>query len=410
MVLRVDVKQAKPGMTLALPVRHPSNRRQILLHANFQLSSDLIQRLTDLGIRDIMVRYPGLEALDRFVNPEILSRRSEMLQNVDATFRKIQHDASVAIPYEQYIAQVGELVDKILSNPASLLFMDEAGDCAPGLLQHATAVSYLSLLIAMKIDGYIMKQRRSLPPRHARALGNLGIGAMLHDVGMLKIEPHVLERFEQTGNTDDPAWRAHTRIGYEIVRGQLEPTAAVIVLDHHQRFDGSGFPARRGVQGEPTALSGERIHIFARIVAAADTFHDLRFAAKDQPAAPAVRVLRKMITEPMSRWFDPQVLRGLLLVVPPYPPMSPVQLSDGRWAVPLEYNPLHPCRPRVQILPHFLATGTDLPNELDDAQQVDLAQSDLFVAKSEGHDVSKDNFDAPTFERTTTTSEVSICS
>jgi HD-GYP domain-containing protein (c-di-GMP phosphodiesterase class II) len=384
-------------MTLALPVRHPDNRRQVLLHAGFELTTEVIRRLQGMNIRDVLVQYPGLEALDQYINPEVIARRGELMQNLEVTFRNMQRDASANIPYEQYLSQVGELVEKVLSNPASLLFIDEATDCQPGLLEHATAVSYLSLLIALKIDAYIMKQRRALPPRHARALGNLGVGAMLHDVGLLKLEPHIRVRFEETGNMDDPAWRAHTRIGYELVRGQVEPTAAVIVLDHHQRFDGSGFPARRNLQGKAVPLVGERIHVFARIVAAADTYHDLRYAGA--VPTPGVRVLKQMISEKMIGWFDPHVLRALLLVVPPFPPLSPVQLNDGRWAVPLEHSPAHPCEPRVQILTNFTEAGGFSPAALGDAEQIDLSETDLRIARAEGQKVLDDFFELPDFDK-----------
>ena len=395
-MLRVDVKLATAGMTLAMPVRNPNNPNRNLLSAGFTLSAEVIERLKQMLVREVMVRYPGLEALDKYVNPQVLERRGTLARRLEHTFDQIKYEAAANIPYDQYMSELGQLLDNLLGNPAAILFIEEAGAARTSILEHASAVAYMSLLIGVKLDGYLIKQRRTLPPRFARMLGNLGIGAMLHDVGLLKLEPHVLKRHQETGGMDDPAWRAHVRIGHELVRGQVEPTAAVVVLDHHQHFDGSGFPYRRSVEGKPLAPSGERIHVFARITTVADVYDEMRHRP-DDVTVPAVRVIRQMLEPARIGWFDPQVLWAFLQVAPPYPPLSPVRLSDGRWAVPVEHNPSDPCRPKVQAL---AGSGPDAP-EFDpgacyDAPVIDLTQTpELHICWSEGQDVSADNFTLP---------------
>ncbi len=63
--------------------------------------------------------------------------------------------------------------------------------------------------------------------------------------------------------------KKHTSVGYEIIRGSTRPwlkAAAIIAYEHHEKFDGSGYP-----QG----LKGEDIHIYGRITALADVFDAL---------------------------------------------------------------------------------------------------------------------------------------
>ena len=395
-LLRVDLKLAKAGMTLALPVRNPNNPARQLLAAGYVLNDEVLARLRDLGVREVIVRYPGLEALDKYITPAVLERRGALARQLEHTFDQIKNNASANIAYEVYLAELGGLLDGVLGNPAGIVFIEEAASSRSSMLEHASTVAYLSVLIGLKLDSYLIRQRRSLPPRYARMLGNLGLGAMLHDVGLLKLEPHVIERFEKTRSTDDAAWRAHTRIGYELVRGQVEPSAAVVVLDHHQRFDGGGFPYRRGVDGKPLAPSGERIHIFARIASVADVYDELRHPAEGE-VVPSVRVIRQMLSANCMPWFDPQVLSAFVQVAPPYPPMSPVRLSDGRWAVPIEHNIADPCRPKVQVIPSLDNATPDFdPNACYDSPIVDLAEApELQVVWSEGHDVSADNFKLP---------------
>jgi len=72
-----------------------------------------------------------------------------------------------------------------------------------------------------------------------------------------------------------------------------------------------------------------------------------------------------------------------------------VRLSDGRWAVVMEHNPQHPCRPVVQIIP---SPHTLSPNDLPPGEQIDLSQvsnDQLQIIKCDGEDVSELNFTLP---------------
>ena len=68
--------------------------------------------------------------------------------------------------------------------------------------------------------------------------------------------------------------RRHPNYGHQMVKGSLPPAAAQVVLNHHQRFDGKGYPARIDSRtGEELApLSGRQIPVFSRIALAADVY------------------------------------------------------------------------------------------------------------------------------------------
>ena len=69
-MLRVDLRSAKPGTELALPVRNPKAANQTLLKVGYALDPKSISRLLELGIRSVWVRYPSLDFLDKYVNSE----------------------------------------------------------------------------------------------------------------------------------------------------------------------------------------------------------------------------------------------------------------------------------------------------------------------------------------------------
>jgi hypothetical protein len=387
-MLRIDLNHARTGMSLALPVYHPQTPGRVLLKAGFELSEGTIVKLTDMNVRSLWVRYPSLQFVEKFVDPQVLIAHSQIVTQISDTFSQMQGQSSAKLPYDDYCKAVGQLVATLVSSPDAAVFLgDLAGpesNVASGLMRHSATVTYLSVLMGLKLEGYLVKQRRHIDPGRAKEVTNLGLGAMLHDVGITQLDADVRKRYYATGDETDPAWQDHPRRGYEMVRGRVEPSAATVVLHHHQRYDGSGY-AGQGI----AALGGKSIHVFARIVGLAEQFDRMRNPA-GLPQQPTAWVLGAILQSDLYDKFDPTVIHALLQVTPPYPPGSVVRLSDGRWAVCLDHVPENPCRPKVQITP-----PPDAMSESDEpGEMIDLSQEDdkLFVAWFEDHDMREFNF------------------
>ena len=208
---------------------------------------------------------------------------------------------------------------------------------------------------------------------------------MMHDIGILKLATSVVQRYRRSNDESDPEWREHTALGYHHVRGEVDPSAAAVVLNHHQRWDGSGY-----VGGGFPVLQGERIHVFARIVGLAEQFDRLKHPL-NLPEQPTAWVLQTMLDQPLYSRFDPTVVYAMLAVAPAYPPGSIVQLSDGRWGVCLDHKPNAPCRPNVQVIPdpeHFD------PETAEPGEVIELSRQSpkLFIARHNGVDVTDLNF------------------
>jgi hypothetical protein len=214
---------------------------------------------------------------------------------------------------------------------------------------------------------------------------------------MLKLSPVVVDRWRSTFDESDSEWRAHSLLGYQMVRGEIEPSAAAAVLHHHQRFDGTGFPGKMDASRKVRPPAGSKIHIFPRIVAVADLFDRLRWqkgAALNpgllRPAMPTVRALKELRSGVYSRWIDPVVFRALVHVVPPYAPGSLVTLSNGATGVVADWTPHQPCRPIVDcigdISQNWRRPSTPVRYDL-------TRRKDLSVVAAEGFDVAADNFE-----------------
>ncbi|WP_236254475.1 HD-GYP domain-containing protein [Mucisphaera calidilacus] len=372
-------------MALALPVMNPKSPSRVLLKIGFELTAKIIQKLRDLQVRSIWVRYPSLDGIEDYINAEAAEVRTEVVNNIVDGFEELQTKSAARLPYEQYERSINKLIDQLIGNPRTAIFLGDLADTDDTLVRHASSVMYLALLMGLKLEGYIVHERRHVDPARAKEVINLAIGAMLHDIGMTELDDEVRENYEQTLDESDAAYQQHPALGYQMVRGKLEPTAATVVLNHHQRWDGSGFAG-----GNYPALPGNRCHIFARIAAVADTFDTLR-QPPNASKRPTVIALHQILSEPLASKFDPNVLETLVDVVPPYPPGNIVKLSNDQHVVVLDTNRFDPCRPKVQVMadPEELGNPKNQSGEI--FQLSDMPKS-IYIAETEGIDVTRFNF------------------
>jgi HD-GYP domain-containing protein (c-di-GMP phosphodiesterase class II) len=133
------------------------------------------------------------------------------------------------------------------------------------------------------------------------ALRDLELGTLLHDVGMIGVADDILLKPEPLTESEWSAIRKHTIYGHEILRGiPFLEGAARIVAEHHECWDGSGYP--RG-------LRGEEIDIGARILAVVDAFDAMtseRVFRKGRGYKDAVLELERY----SGRQFDPMVVEA----------------------------------------------------------------------------------------------------
>jgi HD-GYP domain-containing protein (c-di-GMP phosphodiesterase class II) len=392
-MLRVQTNQARAGACLAADVLHPQ-RGNVLLKWGFRLDDNIIRKLQDLNIREVWVQYPGTDEIREFISPTILHKRGEVVSLIAEMFQKVQRTPEggghVKLPYDVYSRVLRELIEAIVADAAASAYILEMGGSPDSTLRHSAEVCFLSILLGLKLQAYLVNQRKRLPPQEARNVGCLALGAMLHDLGYTLLDEPVRQRYARTGDRSDPHWQNHVKDGHELVSGSIRPAAAGVVMQHHQHYDGTGFPKVVDDEGTERGLLAEEIHVFARIVAVANQFdHLLHPASGESP--PRVRVLRQMLSDPLASQFDPVILSALPLVVPAYPPGSIVRLSNGEKAVVVRWYPSTPCQPLVQPLPEDVFENPERHDEVAPAYDL-RSRPDLLIVEQDGHDVQGDNF------------------
>ncbi len=409
-MLRVSIQEAVEGMRLAMPVYHPRRGGPVLLKAGVSLEQRLISRLREIELREIWIHYPGMGFLGRYVSPAILHARAELSHQVLDALDAVAANAMARLDYSAYKRAIVGLVEQLLRAPTAAYYVEELSlpDTPHG--RHANSVCFLSLLMGLKLGDYLIAERSRLHASHAKDVTSLGVGAMLHDIGMLRLPVSTLRAWNREHNEKDPHWQRHVKLGFDMVREGVDASAAAVVLHHHQAYDGSGFPRRKLLDGGSIPLDGQEIHVFSRIVAVADAFDCLRDSG-DAPGAdsvpqtrrPTVAALREMALGEASGRFDPMVIRALVASVPAYTPGSLVTLSNDTRAVVCNWRPDDPCRPRVMPI-DGLERAINAVEEpmaiLDSAEEprglIDLSCTpDLHIAWAEGFDVSDENFLLP---------------
>lgn len=200
-----------------------------------------------------------------------------------------------------------------------------------------------------RVVAYSLRLGRELGLNEDQLLG-LEQGALLHDIGKIGVRDAVLLKPAKLTAEEWVEMRQHTSYGVQILKGVEFLQAGVpVVGQHHEFFDGSGYP---------NGLSGENIHIFARIFSVADTLD----------AMTSNRPYRKMLSyeaaateiQRCSGWqYDPRVVQAFLSV-----PLSEWGEIRERIAIQVAENDLYLPQMQSLVASRNLAPVLQLTSEL----------------------------------------------
>jgi HD-GYP domain-containing protein (c-di-GMP phosphodiesterase class II) len=372
-------------MILARPIPLPYDPYRFLLQRDLEIPMDLVPRLKQLGILEVWVRHRDLEFLEDIIDEGLGERQREVYLNVRRNFEAVMRNSTVELDLVHLEDSIGELFKFLKASSGSNILLQKLDAFDNYLMSHSTNICYLALLLGMKLDRYLIDQRRHKTARQAKDLHLLGLGCLLHDIGKMRVPPEILHKPGKLTAREMEEMRRHPLYGYEMVKASVPAPAAQVVLNHHQRFDGTGYPGRIDYQSgeELPPLSGTQIPVFSRIAIVADIYDAATTERCYSAAKLPVQVLHEMRTR-CQGFFDPVVARAFYRTVPAFPIGQVVTLCDGVEAVVVDFNPDFPTRPKVQCL-----RTPDGQRFADPAlEEIDLAlHSDLAIAAVDGQDV-----------------------
>jgi len=140
-----------------------------------------------------------------------------------------------------------------------------------------------------------------------REMTALELGARLHDIGKIAVPDAILHKPAELDTEEWQKMREHPARGAVIVRNlRLPEGAALVVAQHHERWDGAGYPGR---------LAGEKISLPARVFSVIDAFDAITSDRVYRPGAPYEEALRR-ITAASGTQFDPHVVAAFTRIPP----------------------------------------------------------------------------------------------
>lgn len=248
---------------------------------------------------------------------------------------------------EEITALADQMADVFLNQPdVSLHVMGEKCGGEEAYV-HGLNVSILSMMLAKGLD---------LSASEARTLG---IGALLHDIGQIEIPDRVLKKSpDEFTRAERELHASHVECGVRIgKRMHLAPQALVVIAQHHEMADGSGYPNQ---------LKLEQIDPLARVVSLVNFYENLCNPVLLNQAMTPHEALSFVFSRRRDR-FDERVLQLMIRTLGVYPPGSIVKLSNDEIAMVVSVNPQKTLRPWVMLydasVPKQEAVMLDLNNE-----------------------------------------------
>jgi putative nucleotidyltransferase with HDIG domain len=242
-----------------------------------------------------------------------------------------------AVDAEQCLPLVEEVASSVVRNPSALISLARLKTKDDYTYMHSVAVCALMVSLSRQLDLDEATTREA------------GLAGLLHDVGKMAMPLDVLNKPGALTDAEFAIMKAHPTRGYEMLRdgSSVPPSALDVALHHHEKMDGSGYPAK---------LAGENISLMSRMGAVCDVYDAITSVRPYKNAwDPASSLAR------MAQWnghFDPRIFQAFVKSVGIYPVGTLVKLQSGRLAVVLDQNTSALTAPLVRV---FYSTKSQMP-------------------------------------------------
>ncbi|ADG04876.1 HD-GYP domain-containing protein [Kyrpidia tusciae] len=356
-----SVNRLVPGDCLARPVYDGEGR--VLVGVGVPLTATMIRRLKELGVYALYLEDARTAdvVLGDPLAPELRRRAVEVVREVmhrltegdEVTKRFVLQKQAASIR-----GVVNDLVEVVRENPEILQQVADIYTADGFLYHHSVHVAILS--IGLGIEAGLTNGQ----------LRDLGIGALLHDVGKLRIAPEILNKPTELTRDEYDLVKRHTTYGYEILQrlDAISIPSAQVALQHHERIDGSGYPL---------GLKGNEQHLLGRISAIADVYDAMTSHRVYRPGLLPHEAYEHIMAG-CGTWYDSELVKIFVRQVAIYPVGQTVRLSTGEVGVVTEIPRGFPQRPRVRVL--YDPEGCELaqPFERDLIRELSVVVADVF--------------------------------
>jgi len=282
---------------------------------------------------------------------EELPAAREVLIDTKRLYNKVLENVQAGTEFDIVAVRqvVGSLVDSVVRNPDALAWLTRLKERDEYSYDHSIEVCILALTFGRHLG---LSQED---------LQSLGTAALLQDIGKLNVPTDLLEKSEPLSEIELKIVHKHVRHSVDILRGKLGSAILEIVANHHERFDGSGYP--RG-------LKGDEINLLSTICGIVDTYNAMINPRPYRPARTSFDALSEIYGQRYSG-FPGAIVEHFIHCVGIFPIGTFVAMNTGDVGIVVGRNRLKQLKPQVMLV---LDPGG---RRIESPQTIDLNKQEL---------------------------------
>lgn len=337
----ITLEQVEGGEILAKDIIDDEGR--VLLSKGIFMQVSYLNKLIGKGISEIIVEDKISEGI---VINEIIENdtKIETKKVIKAEVKRIMDSREVSLAEIDRVIDM--LVNDILSNPDDMLNIKSLQEKDEFTFNHSINVTIMSIVLSKRLfNDY-------------NQIKLIGAGCLLHDIGKIAMPIELLRNYVTLKNEDLVNYQKHPLIGYNLLKDNknISSEGRLIILQHHERLNGSGFP---------NGLKEEDISLGAQICGICDEF-DLRLSN----TAITTESVEYILTLP-KELFKKELIDELIKNISIYPEGSTVLINERYVGLVIKNNNSLSLRPIVRIFYDFISKKQFKSKDLDLSTELD---------------------------------------
>jgi putative nucleotidyltransferase with HDIG domain len=220
------------------------------------------------------------------------------------------------------------IVDSIFRNQDALTCMSRFQTKDSYLVEHSLNVSILMSVFAKHL-GF-----------DKRLIQELALGAFLHDIGKILLPSDILNKLTPLNSKEENIIRSHVALGLKILEDSpsVSHMAMKMILEHHERVDGSGYPKK---------LKGDEISKYGRMIAIIDSYDAMTCDRAYKKSVYPINAFKTLIAAPEC--YDEELVEHFIQFMGVYPVGTLVKLNSGKLGLISRLNKQKPLHPYVRV-------------------------------------------------------------
>lgn len=361
MIKRIPIDSLQVGMYIS------DLNSDWIPHSNFKKKGKIkkeivIEKIKQLGVKEIYVDTflgediedaPTLAEVDKENEKKLssvgelssLSKPSLPLGEEMIAAQKV-HDEAIelvdgilsgcktgeALPLNAIEDLAEDMLDSLFRNHNALACLGSIREKDTYLMEHSVNVSVLMSILAksMQLDRKILHQITS--------------GALLHDIGKIRVPDDILHKPGRLTEDEFEQMKAHVQLGVDYLADTegISPLMLKVVAEHHERLDGTGYPA---------GLGANEISPYGRMAAIVDVYDAITADRCYHSGMPPTMAIKKLL-EWSDNHLDRSMVNHFIRCIGIYPIGSLVLLESGRLGAVVEVNEFDQRSPKVRVMYH----------------------------------------------------------